>query len=217
MRTPSTAEIDEAHNWCDRWCERCSLADRCSIGRSAGVTYSRPAMVEVAGVLERALEMLEVEFAKQGLDIEEAEPRVVAEGTDELAKRALSWTHAGARWLKPLRQPGAWQGRDGVQIDLMVPEALSGRPGHRGADLGVHGHSAARQTKGLEATLVDKEIRAVASFEADDIRVFEIAVGSDPFGNRSSAPRRSAICCASAMRSVMHTSRASIADVCHNA
>lgn len=100
MRTPSTAEIDEAHNWCDRWCERCSLADRCSIGRSAGVTYSRPAMVEVAGVVERALGMLEVEFAKQGLDIEEAEPRVVAEGTDELAKRALSWTHAGARWLE---------------------------------------------------------------------------------------------------------------------
>ena len=78
--------------------------------------------------------------------------------------------------FKRLRQPGAWQGRDGVQIDLMVPEALSGRPGHRGAALGVHGHSAARQAKGLEATLVDKEIRAVASFEADDIRVFEIAV-----------------------------------------
>ena len=78
--------------------------------------------------------------------------------------------------FKPLKQPGAWQGRDGVQIDLMVPEALSGRPGHRGADLGVHGHSAARQTKGLEATLVDNEMLAVASFEADDTRVFEIAV-----------------------------------------
>ena len=78
--------------------------------------------------------------------------------------------------FKPLSQPGAWQGRNGVQIDLMVPEALSGRSGHRGADLGVHGNSAARQTKGLEATLVDKEIRAVASLEADDIRVFEIAV-----------------------------------------
>ncbi len=76
----------------------------------------------------------------------------------------------------PLRQPGAWQGRGGVQIDLMVPEALSGRPGRRGADLGVHGHSAARQTKGLEATLVDKEIREIASIAADDIRVFEIAV-----------------------------------------
>ncbi len=78
--------------------------------------------------------------------------------------------------FQPLKQPGAWQGRNGVQIDLMVPEALSGRPGHRGADLGVHGHSAARQTKGLEATVVDNDIRAVASFEADDMRVFEIAV-----------------------------------------
>lgn len=100
MRTPSRAEIDEARNWCDRWCERCPLADRCSIGRSAGVASSRPAMVEVAASLERALEMLEVEFAKRGLDIEEAEPPVVSEGTDELAERPLFWTHACAAWLE---------------------------------------------------------------------------------------------------------------------
>jgi hypothetical protein len=99
VQTPSRTEIDEAHNWCDRWCERCPLADRCSISRSAGVASSQPAMVQVAAALERALEMLEVEFAKQGLDVEEAVPPVVSQDSDELVRRALSWTHAGARWL----------------------------------------------------------------------------------------------------------------------
>lgn len=75
-----------------------------------------------------------------------------------------------------LKQPGAWQGRHGVQVDLMVPEALAGRPGHRGAELGVHGRSAARQTRGLEAALVDNEVHTVSAFEEDDTREFEIAV-----------------------------------------
>lgn len=35
-------------------------------------------MVQVAAFLERALELLEVEFAKQGLDEEEAVPPVVS-------------------------------------------------------------------------------------------------------------------------------------------
>ena len=78
--------------------------------------------------------------------------------------------------FKALRQPGAWQGRHGVQIDLMVPEGLSGRPGHRGADLGIHGRAAARQTRGLEAALVDREVRAVSSFEEEDHRVFHVAI-----------------------------------------
>jgi hypothetical protein len=78
--------------------------------------------------------------------------------------------------FQALKQPGAWQGRHGVQIDLMVPEALSGRPGHRGADLGVHGRSAARQTRGLEATLVDREIRTVSSLVPGDTRSLQIAV-----------------------------------------
>jgi len=78
--------------------------------------------------------------------------------------------------FQALRQPGAWQGRHGVQIDLMVPEALSGRPGHRGADLGVHGRSAARQARGLEATLVDNDIRTVSSLAPGDDRTFQIAV-----------------------------------------
>ncbi len=66
-------------------------------------------MVDVAAALGRALEMLEVEFAKQGLDVDEAVPPVMSQGNGELAKRALSWTHAGAEWLKtaPLGEPSA--------------------------------------------------------------------------------------------------------------
>ena len=100
MRTPSRADIDEAHNWCDRWCERCPLADRCSIGRSAGVASSQAAMVTVAAALKRAIEMLEVECAKHGVEIDDGAPPAASAGADDLAERALSWMHAGAEWLK---------------------------------------------------------------------------------------------------------------------
>lgn len=81
-----------------------------------------------------------------------------------------------ANGFTPLRQPGAWQGRYGVQIDLMVPEALAGRPGHRGAGLGVHGCTTARQTRGLEAALIDREHRRISSLEEGDGRTFEMVV-----------------------------------------
>ena len=46
-------------------------------------------------------------------------------------------------------QPGIYRREDGVQVDLLVPEAVGGRKG-RGAQLGVHGRRAARQVRGLE-------------------------------------------------------------------
>lgn len=39
--------------------------------------------------------------------------------------------------------PGAWRGRFGVAVDLMVPEALSGRTSSRSARLPIHGDRAA--------------------------------------------------------------------------
>ena len=39
-------------------------------------------------------------------------------------------------------QPGIYRREDGVQVDLLVPEAVGGRSG-RGARLGVHGNRAA--------------------------------------------------------------------------
>lgn len=73
-------------------------------------------------------------------------------------------------------QPGSWRGDGGVEIDLMVPAAVAGRPGRRGADLGVHGSTVARQAKGLEAALVDFTITRLASLAGDDPRVFQVGV-----------------------------------------
>ena len=56
-------------------------------------------------------------------------------------------------------QPGIYRRDDGIQVDLLVPEAVGGRYG-RGANLGVHGKRAARQVRGLEGALVAEDDRA---------------------------------------------------------
>jgi len=53
--------------------------------------------------------------------------------------------------------PGAWRGRSGVAVDLMVPEALSGGSSRRSARLPIHGNRAARPTTGLEPAMVDND------------------------------------------------------------
>jgi nucleotidyltransferase-like protein len=72
-------------------------------------------------------------------------------------------------------QLGAWLGSHGVPVDLMVPAALAGT-GRRSADLGAHGNRVARRARGLEATLVDNTVMALAAFEPDDRRSFEVTV-----------------------------------------
>jgi Nucleotidyltransferase len=62
-------------------------------------------------------------------------------------------------------QPGEWA-KDGIRVDLMVPEAVGGG-GRRGARLGPHGNQAARKARGLEGALVDNEAHEVASFRPD--------------------------------------------------
>lgn len=62
-----------------------------------------------------------------------------------------------------------------VQIDLMVPEAVGGG-GRRGARLGPHGNRAARKARGLEATLVDQQLRTIEAMDDEDGRTFEVAV-----------------------------------------
>lgn len=64
----------------------------------------------------------------------------------------------------------------GVAIDLMVPEALSGRPGRRSARLPVHGDRAARRTTGLEATIVDNEPRDLTALDLSDQRRVRVRV-----------------------------------------
>ena len=72
-------------------------------------------------------------------------------------------------------QPGIYRRDDGVQVDLLVPEAVGGRIG-RGAGLGVHGNRAARQVRGLEGTLVSRRPVTVRALVAEDDRAYEMNV-----------------------------------------
>ncbi|MFL6054309.1 MAG: hypothetical protein ACJ72W_15515 [Actinoallomurus sp.] len=76
----------------------------------------------------------------------------------------------------PNANPGSWVGAHGVTVDLMVPEALSGSGGRRGARLPVHGNRVARRTAGLEAALVDFEQRRLGAFDQTDQRAYTVRV-----------------------------------------
>ncbi len=72
--------------------------------------------------------------------------------------------------------PGAWRGRFGVAVDLMVPEALSGGSSRRSARLPIHGNRAARRTTGLEPALVDNGVHEIVAFDAADPRTVRLRV-----------------------------------------
>jgi hypothetical protein len=72
--------------------------------------------------------------------------------------------------------PGAWRGRMGVAIDLMVPEALSGGSSRRSARLPIHGNRAARRTTGLEAAIVDNDHKDLAALDPADQRHVRVRV-----------------------------------------
>lgn len=91
-----------------------------------------------------------------------------------LAKDPLLATAMQAGGFVAANQPGRWL-REGVPVDLMVPEALAGG-GRRGARLGPHGNQAARRAHGLEAALIDHGPRDVRSLDHADARVFVINV-----------------------------------------
>ena len=73
-------------------------------------------------------------------------------------------------------QPGLYRRGERLQVDLLVPEAVSG-PGRRGARLGVHGNRAAMKVHGLEGALVSHRPRAISSLapDADRSRVLKVA------------------------------------------
>jgi hypothetical protein len=77
-------------------------------------------------------------------------------------------------------QPGSWlceREVDSVMttipVDLLVPQALGGGRG-RGARLGAHGDRVGRQTRGMEAAVIDHSPHHLRSLSADDPRVFDI-------------------------------------------
>jgi hypothetical protein len=74
------------------------------------------------------------------------------------------------------RNPGSWRGAQGVMIDVMVPEALSGPPSRRGAQLPVHGNRVARRTHGLEAAIVDNSEYEIGALDPSDSRRYCIRI-----------------------------------------
>jgi hypothetical protein len=62
-----------------------------------------------------------------------------------------------------------------VSVDLMVPEALSGR-GRRSADIPPHTPGSARRALGLEGCVVDRDLHRIGSFDPRDGRTFEVDV-----------------------------------------
>jgi len=69
------------------------------------------------------------------------------------------------------RQPGAWVNSRGIPVDLMIPEALAGAAGRRGARIPPHSKHAARRADGLEAAVVDHAPMPVRGLDPDDARV----------------------------------------------
>lgn len=91
--------------------------------------------------------------------------------SEPLIEEAMRRAGFAPRVDKP--QPGTWLNREGIPVDLMVPQALSGEGGRRGARLPPHSNSAMRRASGLEAAVVDRSRMRVESLTPDDHRVFE--------------------------------------------
>ncbi|HUA72139.1 MAG TPA: GSU2403 family nucleotidyltransferase fold protein [Solirubrobacteraceae bacterium] len=74
------------------------------------------------------------------------------------------------------QQPGGWESPRGIPVDLMVPEALAGSGGQRGARIPPHDKHATRRTPGLEAAMVDNQPIEIAALDPADHRTVTIAV-----------------------------------------
>lgn len=63
-----------------------------------------------------------------------------------------------------------------VEVDLLVPEAVSPVPGRRAARLPGHEPHAARSARGLEGALFDADVMRVADFQSSNARGFDLRV-----------------------------------------
>lgn len=73
-------------------------------------------------------------------------------------------------------QPGSWLSPRGIPVDLMVPAALAGSGGRRGARIPPHSRHATRRTPGLEAAVVDHSPMTITALDPEDGRSAEIEV-----------------------------------------
>lgn len=73
-------------------------------------------------------------------------------------------------------QPGCWLSTDGIPVDLMVPDALAGNGGRRGARIPPHSRHAARRAHGLEAAVVDHAPVEIRALDPSDTRSITVNV-----------------------------------------
>lgn len=75
-------------------------------------------------------------------------------------------------------QPGRWISRDGIPVDLMIPEAMAGpaASARRGARVPPHDKGAMRRAAGLEAIVVDSDAMMIDALEEGDARRYEVRV-----------------------------------------
>ena len=100
------------------------------------------------------------------------DPRVL--GDHPLLDDAMAGAGFHRDLLHP--QPGSWLSRQGLPVDLMVPEVLAGAQGRRGARIPPHSRHATRRTPGLEAAIVDHAPMTITALDPADPRSVEIAV-----------------------------------------
>lgn len=95
---------------------------------------------------------------------------------DPLLEAALE--RAGFRRDLESPQPGGWFNRDGIPVDVMIPEQMAG-PGarnRRGARVPPHGPGAMRRAPGLEGVVVDNARRGIGALAPADRRFFNVRV-----------------------------------------
>jgi hypothetical protein len=94
--------------------------------------------------------------------------------------------------------PGAWISARGIPVDLMVPAGIGGA-GRRGVTVPPHDRGAMRRTVGLEAALVDNDLRTVSGLASADRRQIDVRVAGlaaslvaklHKVGERRGDPRR---------------------------
>ena len=74
-------------------------------------------------------------------------------------------------------QPGSWINAAGYPVDLLLPEAVSGRAGKgRSGRIPPHDNMSARRVRGIEGALVDHAPMIVTWLEAGDERQHEVLV-----------------------------------------
>lgn len=85
---------------------------------------------------------------------------------------------AGFRLDPHSPQPGSWLNREDIPVDLMVPAALAGAGGRRGARIPPHSKHAARRARGLEAAVVDHTPMRIGTLDQHDPRAWTVRVAS---------------------------------------